>query len=206
MNEKILKAVQELRGNAPKRNFSQSLDLIVNLKEIDMKKPESKINDELTLPHGRGGEASIVVFSDTHKNLEAELMGTNDIDDLAKNKRVLKKLANDTDFFLAEAKLMPVIGKALGQILAPRQKMPKIISGDVKTLVDKLKKSTKIKTKDSPVIQCLVGKDSMSDEQLAENIESVVKYLETKLPRGKDNVKELLVKMTMSKPVKVEPW
>ncbi|TAL48326.1 50S ribosomal protein L1 [archaeon] len=204
MNENTLKTVKELREKAPKRKFSQSLDLIVNLKEIDMKKPESKINEEFALPYGRGKEAKVVVFSDTHSDLGCEILSGNDIGDLAKNKRVLKKLASDTDFFLAEAKLMPTIGKALGQVLAPRQKMPKIIIGNAKTLVENLRKSTKIKTKDSPVIQCIVGKDDMNDEQLAENIDAVIKHLQSKLPRGKDNIKETLVKMTMSQPVKVE--
>jgi large subunit ribosomal protein L1 len=204
MNEKILKTIKELREKSPKRNFSQSLDLIINLKEIDMKKPESKINEEMLLPHGRGQEAKVAVFSDMHSDLDCDIFSSSDVNNLGKNRRELRKVAKDVDFFLAEAKLMPLIGKALGQILAPKQKMPKIIAGDVEGLIKNLKHSTKIKTKDSPVIQCFIGKDSMTDEQLAENIEAVIKHLETKLPRGKDNIKEVLVKMTMSSPVKVE--
>ena len=46
----------------------------------------------------------------------------------------------------------------------------------------------------------------MKDEQIAENIEAVLKSLEEKLPKGKHNIKEILLKLSMSKPIKVEAY
>jgi large subunit ribosomal protein L1 len=203
MDQKILNAIKELRKNSKKRNFVQSFDLIINLKEYDVRKPENKINEEFALPHGRG-EVKVVVFSDTIKDLGCEILTSEDVEKLAKNKRAARKFIKEVDFFLAEPSMMPLIGKHLGQLLAPRQKMPKVISGDVKKMVEELKKSVRIVVKDAPVIQCIVGKEDMKDEEICENIESLLKYLENRLPKGKRNIKNVLLKLTMSKPVKIE--
>ncbi len=203
MEEKILQAIKELREKSEKRNFSQTFDLIISLKEFDTKKPENKFSEDVPLPKGRGKEANVVVFSDSLKDLDCEVLSSDDIQSLIMNKREIKKLVSQTEFFLAESPLMPLIGKSLGQSLAPRGKMPRIISGDADILVKKLRNSVKVRVKDSPVIQCLVGKEDMKDDDVAENIESILNFLETKLPKGKHNIREVLLKFTMGKPIKV---
>ncbi|MGC8812775.1 MAG: 50S ribosomal protein L1 [Candidatus Aenigmatarchaeota archaeon] len=204
MKEKIMAKIKELREKSKKRNFLQSFDLIVNLKELDTKKPENKITEDVVLPHGRGSEAKVIVFSDTIKNVDAQILTSADVEKIGKNKRETRRIAKNTDFFLAEPKLMPLIGKYFGQFLGPRGKMPKIISGNVEKVVENYKKSVRIRIKDSPVVQCLVGKENMKDEEIAENVEAVIEALKAKLPKGKQNIKEVLLKLTMSKPVKIE--
>lgn len=207
MTEKILQAIKELREKSKKRNFPQSFDLIINLKEFDIKKPENRINEDVLLPN-KYKDSEIVIFADNIKNVQSTIITSDEVEKLSKNKREIKKLIKKTDFFLAEPKLMPLVGKLFGQLLAPKGLMPKLIvpGSDVNSVVEKLKKSIRIKLKDSPVIQCHVGNESMKDEKVAENIEAVLKYLETRLPRGKHNIKEILLKFTMSKPVKIEVW
>ena len=204
MNEKILAKVKELKEKTKKRNFSQTFDLIVSLKEFDIKKPENKFTEDVALPHGRGKDASVVVFSDSIKDSDLKIYTNEMVQSLAKNKRSAKNLVKQTDFFLAEPKLMPVVGKVLGAFVGPKGKMPKLITGDVKSLVKNYKKSVRIKVKDAPVIQCLVGKEDMKDEQVAENIEAVLKFLETKLPKGKNNIGKAELKLTMGNPMKLE--
>ena len=204
MNEKILQVVKDLREKSEKRNFSQTFDLIINLKEYDLKKPENKFTEEVILLHGRGEDARVVIFSDVIKEPNIEVFSTEEVNGLVKNKRNAKKLVGETEFFLAEPKLMPVVGKVLGQFIGPKGKLPKIISGNIKQLIENYKKSVRIRVKDSPVIQCLVGKENMKDEDVAENIESVLKFLENRLPKGKHNIGKILLKLTMGKPVKLE--
>jgi large subunit ribosomal protein L1 len=204
MNEKILVAIKELKEKSKKRNFSQSFDLIVSLKEVDLKKPENKFTEDVVLPFGRGKEAEIVVFADNVSGVDCKVLTTEDANKLSKNKRSAKRLVSQADFFLAEPKLMPIVGKVLGQFIAPKGKMPKLISGDVKAMIKNYKKSVRIRVKDSPVIQCLVGKESMKDDEVAENVKAVLNFLETKLPKGKNNIDAVLLKTTMSKPVKIE--
>jgi len=204
MQENVLKAIEELRKGPKKRNFSQTFDLIISLKEFDTKKPENKFTEDVILPRGRGKEATIVVFSDTLKNLDCDVLGIADIEKYSRDKRGARKLVRSTDFFLAEPKMMASVGKIFGQFIGPRGKLPKIITGNASDMVKNYKKSTRIRIKDSPVIQCLVGKENMKDEEVAENIEAVLKALEAKLPKGIHNIKSILLKLTMSKPVKVE--
>ncbi|MEM7826114.1 MAG: 50S ribosomal protein L1 [Candidatus Aenigmatarchaeota archaeon] len=204
MREKILGAIKELRESSKKRNFVQSFDLIISLKDYDVRKAENKFVEDIVLPNGRGESAKIVVFSDTIKDLDCEILTSKDIEFYSKNKREAKKLVKETDFFLADPSLMVLVGKTFGQFMGTRGKMPKVIAGDVKKMVEDYKKSVRIKVRDAPVIQCLVGKENMKDEEIAENVEAVLKAVQTKLPKGKQNIKEVLLKLTMSKPVKIE--
>ena len=203
MAEKIIEAIKKLKTQK-KRNFSQTFSLIVKLNGIDLKKPESKINDEFKLPHGWGGDSKVGVFADTSRDLDATTISSSEIEELAKDKRAAKNLLKDIDFFLAEAKLMPLVGKSLGQLLAPRGRMPKVLASDVKSAVEILKKSVRIRIKDSPVIQCKVGKEDMKDEEVMENVKSVLKFLETRLPKGRANIGKAYVKLTMGEPVEIE--
>ena len=200
----IIEKIKELRENSKKRNFNQTFDLIVNLRGIDLKKPENRINEILELPYGSGKDVKIVIFSDTIKNVDVTVLTSKEIEDIAKNKRESKKLVKTTDFFLAEAPLMPVVGKYLGRYLAPRGKMPKIIIGDVNKLLESYKKSVRIKMKSSPVIQCPVGKENMEDEKIRDNIKKVIEFLEGRLPNGRNNIKKVFLKLTMGKPVRLE--
>lgn len=204
MTEKILQTIKELKEKSKKRNFPQTFDLIINLKEINLKKPENKFTEDLVLPQGKGKETEVIIFNDSIKTEKCKLLTTEDIQKLAKNKREAKKLVRQTDFFLSEPKLMPLIGKTLGIYLGPQGKMPRLITGNVEKLIENYKKSIKIKVKDSPVIQCPVGNEQMKDEAIVENIDAVIKFLEGKLPKGKHNIGRILLKLTMSKPIKIE--
>ncbi len=202
--ENIVEAISKLREGGKKRNFSQSIDLIVNLKNIDVRKSENKINEIVELPNGRGKPASIVIFSDTAKGEDFKVINTSELEVLAKDERGSRKLGSSVDFFLAEPKMMPIVGKNLGKVLAPRGKMPVLIAGELNSLVKRYKNSVRVKIKDSPVIQCRVGAEMMGDDKLAENVEVVKKFLEKRLPKGRNNIKNIYVKFTMSKPVKIE--
>lgn len=204
MTEKILTVIKQLRETSKKRNFPQTFDLIVNLKELDLKKPENKINEEFVLPHGKGQDSVVAIFSDSYKVEGAKVYTSVDIDKFSKNKRLAKKLVKETDFIYAEPKLMALVGKTFGQFLGPKGKIPKVITADPNALVKNLSRAVRIRIKDSPVIQVPVGKENMKDAQIGENVEEVVKHLQTRLPKGKANIAEVFIKLTMSKPVKIE--
>lgn len=205
MKEKVLQAIKKIREGSKKRGFSQTFDLVINLKEIDMKKPTSKITDDVFLPHGRGADAMVTVFSEDAEFEGANNVHAHDLNELTKNKREAKNLVKKSDFFLSEAKLMPAVGKALGQFLGSRGKLPKVLAGsDVKKMVKDYKRAVRIKLKDAPVIQTMVGNETMDDAKIAENIEEVLKFIEHKLPSGKSNIGKVSLKLTMGKPEKVE--
>jgi large subunit ribosomal protein L1 len=210
---KIVESIKKARETAPKRNFKQTFDLAVNLKHMDLKKPENKIKTEVALPEGTGRKLKVGVIVDNLVPKAQKLGETvvlirrDELDGLGRNKRAAKKMIGGCVSFLAEAPLMPAIGKALGPILAPRGLMPKPVPPnvpDLKPLVDRAATTVRLAIKDSPVLHCAVGTEEMTDEKIADNISAVLKAVEAALPKGKEQMKGAMVKLTMGKPVKFE--
>ncbi len=200
----ILESIKKVR-ESKKRNFNQTFDLIINLKELDLKKAENKIDEHFVLPKGPGKKASITLFSDSAKKVEGcKIIKGTEIEDLGKKKKKLKKIIKETDFFLSEPKLMPVVGKHLGKFLAPRGMMPKPVAGDVNKIIEGTKKSIKITLTKQPIIHTMVGSEKMDDKDIEENVKALLAHLGKRLPRGKDNIKSVYLKTTMGHPVKIE--
>lgn len=209
--EGVLKAVGELKTSSPKRKFRQSVDLALTLKELDMSKPENRINEELVLPNGRGKEVKVGVIADGELALQAKKVADTvimreELEELAKDKKAAKKLANGHDFFVAQSDMMSMIGKTLGPVLGPRGKMPKPVPSNVQIapVVERLKKTVRVKTKEKPTIHIVVGMEDMEEKQLAENIETVLRFIERKLERGMENVRSVYIKTTMGPSAKLE--
>lgn len=213
MTEKIISAVKSAKEGAKKRKFSQSIDLSINFKNLDLKKPESKIKGEVVLPHS-ARKLKICIIAEAlvpqvnRLNDESVILIKKDELAAGFTKKAAKKLAASCDFFLAEAPaLMPLVGRNLGQVLGPRNKMPKPVPAtlsDIKPLVERTKNTVKFAVKDSAVINCIVGNETMADEHVAKNIETVLRAVEGLLPKGKDQVRSAYVKLTMGKPVKID--
>jgi large subunit ribosomal protein L1 len=208
VEQKVLDAIKKAREEN-KRNFKQTFDLAINLKNIDLKKPENRIKAEIKMPHGFT-ESKIGVIVDNllpqTKDLENIIVIRKEqIEAFGKNKKEAKKLARSCRYFLAEAPLMPAIGKALGPYLAPKNLMPSPIpvTANLKTAVDQKRNVIKIQVKDSPTIHVAVGSEEMKDEEIAENIDVIIKTVLTNLPKGREQVKNYIIKTTMGKPVKV---
>ncbi|MCD6447701.1 MAG: 50S ribosomal protein L1 [Thermoplasmata archaeon] len=211
-SKEILEAVEKALSeeNNKKRKFVQSVDLVINLKDVDLKKPENRIDEEIELPKGRGKEAKVAVFASGElafkaKNVADAVITPEQIKELAEDKKKAKKLAEEYDFFVAEAPLMPTIGRALGRVFAPRGKMPKPIppDADIEAIVNKLRKSIRVRSKDKPTFHCLVGREDMAPEDIAENVEAILERIESKLERGRMNIRSAYIKTTMGSAVRV---
>lgn len=209
----ILTAVLNLRKATKKRNFNQSIDLIINLKDLDLKKPEHKIDIFLTLPAGVGKKIKVAGLVDKELSAESKQVLDKTIlrEDFQKlTKQQIKKLAGDHNFFVAQANIMTDIAKYFGKILGPKNRMPNPKAGCVvppetqlKLLYDKLQKTRRLQIKNEPIIKCLVGKEDMSDEEIANNILAVYNGIISVLPLERQNIGKVLVKMTMGAPVNI---
>jgi large subunit ribosomal protein L1 len=207
----ISRALSELRKSLIKRKFSQSIDLVVRLREVDLKKPENRINETITLPNPPEKALKVCVIASGDLATRAKAAGADmlvsrqEVENLAKDKKSARKLAQEYDFFIAEAPLMPVVGRALGSFLGPRGKMPTPIppNAPIDQIVSSHRKMVRVRMREQPVLQCRVGTEAMADDKLVENIQAVVSRIEQKLERGFKNIGEILVKATMSEPVKI---
>lgn len=208
VNEKILEAIKQAR-DTKKRNFKQGFDLAINLKNIDLKKPENRINVEITLPHSSGKINKVAVIVDNlisnSKNLEnVVVIKKDDLEKLGKDKKAIRKIAKECSYFIAEAPLMPMVGRFLGPILAPRNLMPKPIppTADIKSIVESARKVVKIQLKTSPAIHMGIGNEEMDDNKIAENVDKVINTIVPLLPKNREQVKNFVIKTTMGKAVK----
>ena len=209
--DEISRALGELRKGVTKKKFTQSIDLVVRLREVDLKKPENRINETIALPNPPEKPLKICVIASGDLATRAKsagadmLVGRQEMDNLSKDKKAARKLAQEYDFFIAEAPLMPLVGRALGSFLGPRGKMPTPVppNAPIEQVVANHRKMVRVRMREQPVLQCRVGTEAMADDKLVENIQAVVSRIEQKLERGFKNIGEILIKGTMSKPVKV---
>ncbi len=211
MRENIVEAVKQALENSKERKFVESVDLAINLKDVDLSIPKNRINEEVILPHGRGKEIKVAVFASGEAALKAKecadlVIPPEEIDKLAEDKRRARKLANQYDFFLAEAPLMGRIGKSLGVILGPRGKMPKPVppGGNPCPMVERLKHTVRMRSRDKRTFHVPVGTKEMDPEKIADNIQEVIKRLESKLERGLQNIESVYVKTTMGPAVRIK--
>ena len=212
--QELQSALQKAKDVSEKRNFKQSFDLVINLKGLDMKKQEHNIDTFITLPHSRGKKVRVCAL------VSAELIEqAKSICDFAiisdnfekyKEKKELKKLANSYDFFIAQANIMPKVATVFGRVFGPRGKMPNPKSGGVvppnanlKPLYEKLQRTIRVTNKTSPVIQSAIGTEEMKLDDVTENGMTVYNSIIHALPNEKHNIKDIYVKLTMSKPVKL---
>ena len=134
------------------------------------------------------------------------VMDESELTKLSADKKKAKKLINDYDFFLADTKLMPAVGKKLGQLLGPRGKMPTPVpfNAPIESFLERFRSSVKIKAKGSLAMSCKIGEENMDDADLAANANAVATTVEKILPNGSKNVRKIMFKTTMGKAIRVE--
>jgi len=204
LKQDLQKALNELRKEK-ERKFDQTVDLIINLQKFDIKK--NSINLFIPVPF-KVKDKKICAFLET-KRENIETVTKNEFKKYS-DKNELKKLVKRFDFFIAEAKLMPIVATTFGRVLGPAGKMPSpqlgiLMNVDDKAIEDlkeKINNSVKIRTKETS-IKLSIGKQSMKDEEIIENIITVYNAILKALPRNKENIKNIEIKFTMTKPQKI---
>jgi large subunit ribosomal protein L1 len=210
-HEKILETVKKALETAPERKFSESVEIAINLKNLDMNQPTNRLDEEIILPNGLGRPIKIAVFAKGDTAQRAKAAGADYVFDpeeisvLGEDKTRAKNLAEEVNFFIAESAYMPAIGKTLGQVLGPRGKMPIPLTADkdIVQVINKSKNSIKVRSKDKLTFHILIGKKDMDPVKLAQNIEAIINRIEHRYERGLYNVKSIYVKTTMGPAVKV---
>lgn len=204
MEKEIEKALSELR-KGKERKFDQTTDLIVNLKKFDLKKDQ--ITTLINLPY-KIKEKKVCAFLEI-KSKKVDTITSQKFKKYS-DKKELKKLVKNYDFFIAQASLMPRVATTFGRFLGPAGKMPSpqlgiLVNADdneIEKTKEKINKSIKIRTKEAS-IKVAVGKQSMPDKEIIENIVTVYNALLKELPKNKDNIKNVKIKFTMTKPKKI---
>jgi len=207
----LVEVIKQAKESDKTRKFQQSIELILVFKDIDVKKGFA-INETIQLPKKMSKSASVCIIAAGDlgikaKNAKADrVMNEAELIQLGKNKRESRKVINKYDFFLADTKLMPTVGKVLGQLLGPRGKMPMPIpfNAPVEALLERFRTSVKVKVRGSLSLSCKIGEESMEDADLAANANTIAAAIEKKLPNGDKNIRKIMIKTSMGKAIRLE--
>ncbi len=211
----IMNALKAMREKSKPRKFLQSIELIVNFKGLDTKKPVNQVDVKVTLPHatGKKGSGKSLLFAKSKSFIESvkgkfdKIIEESQIGKL--NKKEVAQIAVDYDVLLAEGPVMITVGKHLGQQLAPKGKMPKPVQPNTAIVEQMLKQMgsvtrvTNKKGKFMPLIQTIIGNEKMQDQELSENALTIIEAVTKQLPRKHQNIKSVYVKETMGPPIKL---
>ena len=200
--------VKDAKAATKAKKFKQSVELIVNFKDIDVKKGFA-LNEVVQLPK-TSSPATVCVIATGDMGTKAKaakadsVIGNEELDKFGANKRESRKFINKYDFFLADTQIMPTVGKTLGQLLGPRGKMPTPVpfNAPIDAFLARFRSSIKVRTRASLSVSCKIGDETMEDADLAVNAHAVLSAIEKKLPNGEKNMKKVMIKTTMGKPIK----
>ena len=212
MNEQqLVEAIKKMKSESPSRKFTESVDLAINLRDVNLQDPSNRFQIEVRLPSPLTKEMKICVLAEGAQLVEAQSSGVSrvidkeELDNISRNPKVAKKIAQEYDFFIASAPLMPIIGRNLGKYLGPRGKMPKPVppTASITSIIDNVKQIVQVRLRQAPVIHVKVGNSDMELDHLRENVFAVVKAIENKLEKGEFNIRSLFIKTTMGPAIKI---
>lgn len=208
--DELTKLITSALSISPKRNFKQSVELILVLKDIDPKSQEAKVRETVFLPKDVGKEVRICVIAEGEMAIKAREAGTYKVltkaDLSSVDKKTAKKMASECDWILVRSDLMGLAGKILGPALGPRGKVPVPIPVNIElaALIERYRRAIYVRNKDQLQISCRIGTEDMNPSDIAENALAVISAVEAKLPNHDKNIGEVIVKTTMGPPVKIK--
>ena len=210
MADSIEDAVSRALSDSPERNFRETVDLAINLRDLDLADPNNRVDESIVLPSGTGQDTQIVVFAEGETALRSEdvadqVLDSDDLEDLGDDDNAAKNLADETNFFIAEANLMQDIGRYLGTVLGPRGKMPTPLQpdDDVVETVNRMKNTVQVRSGERRTFHTRVGAENMDADAIADNIDVILRRLFTDLEKGPQNIDTVYVKTTMGPAVEV---
>ena len=211
MQENIQTAIQQALDDSPERKFVESVEIAFTLKDVDLKNPANRIQEEVRLPSGRGKPIRITMFAGGEMATKAKAAGIDVIDpatieDIAGNRQQARKIANKSDFFLSEIPHMGTVGRFLGVVLGPRGKMPRPVPPnlDPGTIAAVLKDTAVVRSRDRITFHTAVGSREQGLDDLTTNAMAVWNRVTGKLERGAGNIRSCYIKTSMGPSVKVE--
>ncbi len=211
MQENIQTAIQRALDESPERKFVESVEMSFTIRDVDLKEPKNRIQEEVRLPSGRGKPVKISMFAGGEMATKAKAAGIDVIDpstieDLGGNKQLARKVANKSDFFLAEIPHMGTVGRFLGVVLGPRGKMPRPVPPNVDPgmIATGLKDTSIVRSRDRVTFHTAFGSREQGIDDLTANAIAIWDRVMSKLERGAGNIRSCYIKTSMGPSIKVE--
>jgi len=211
MEQNIKQAIEQALSEAPERKFVETVEFAFTIKDVDLKNPSNRIQEEIRLPAGRGRSPSIAMFAEGEMAAKAKDAGIividpTQIEELGGTRQKARKLANRHDFFLSEIPHMGPIGRFLGVVLGPRGKMPRPVPpvADPGAIAAGLKDVAIVRSRDKITFHTVIGTRDLGIDALTQNGMEVWKRVMSKLERGSGNIRSFYIKTSMGPSIRVE--
>ncbi len=209
VNDEMLKAsIEKALRLGKKRNFKESIDLVIVLKDVNIRSPEGRIREIVVLPRKPGKDAKICIVADGDMALKAKeadltVYTRTDLQAMRGDKKAARKVAETCDWVLVRADLMGLAGGTLGPALGPRGKAPVPVppNADIAQVAERYKHAVWVRVRNQPQIMCRVGTQDMKVEDIVENIKAVLNAVTNRI--GAQKIDKLVIKRTMGVPVEV---
>ena len=210
--KELIEAIEKMKEQSPSRNFIESVDISINLRDINLQDPSKRFQIDVQLPNPIEKETKICILAEGAQLVEAQSAGAarvidkDELENISREPKLAKKLAQQYDFFIASAPLMPIIGRSLGKFLGPRGKMPKPIppSAPLEPLLQTYGSTVQIRIRQSPVVHARIATVKMENDAIKDNAIAVLSNVESKLEKGENNIRSVYIKTTMGPAIKVK--
>ncbi|EME29732.1 60S ribosomal protein L10a-2 [Galdieria sulphuraria] len=192
-----------------KRNFVETVELQIGLKNYDTKK-DKRFSGSIKLPYIPKSKLQVAILGDAIHVQQAQELGIDayDVEALRKfnkQKKPIKKFAKKYDAFLASDSVIKQLPRILGPALNKAGKFPTPIShsDNLQEKVNEIKATIKFQLKKVLCMGVAVGNVQMTEDQLVANITLAINFLVSLLKKNWQNVKSLHIKSTMGKPKRI---
>jgi large subunit ribosomal protein L1 len=166
--------------------FDGTVELHMRL-GVDPRHADQVVRGVAVLPHGTGRQPRIIAFAQGEKVREAEAAGADEVggEDLAKR---IQEGWTDFDVAVATPDMMGAVGR-LGRILGPRGLMPNPKTGtvtfDIGKAIEEIRKGrVEFRVDKTAIIHVPIGKVSFEDQQLLDNLATMVDAIVRAKPSG----------------------
>ena len=202
----VADAVEQLK-KCDSAKFNQSVEIAMRL-GIDPKQADQLVRGSIVLPHGIGKTLRICVIAKGDKAEEAKSNGADTVGD-ADLVTKIKEGWTEFDVCIATPDMMGLVGP-LGKVLGPRGLMPSPRAGTVtmdvaKTIKEYKAGKVEFRNDKAGIVQAIVGKIRFDKQQLVDNIEAFLQYVQQLKPVSVKGtyVRSVTISATMSPGVKV---
>jgi large subunit ribosomal protein L1 len=200
-------AVSIVKKNANAK-FDETVEVHIRL-GVDPKKSDQNVRGTVLLPNGTGRTVRVIAFAkgDNAKAAEAagaDVVGEQDLIDKVKGGFA------DFDVAVATPDMMGAVGSQLGRILAQKMPNPKAgtVSPNIAAAIRDIKAGkVEYRLDKTGIIHTIVGKASFGEQQLAENVTTLLDAIVRAKPAAAKGtyLKSITLTSTMGPGVKVDP-
>jgi len=202
-------AIEEAVEESENRNFKESLDLIINFRDIDLSDPNNRFNEDFKLPYQADESIKVAVIGESiinNTDNADRIINKDELEDFFDDPSKAKDLAEEFSFLIAEAPMMPKIGQQLGQVFGPRNMMPDPMppGSDPTDKIEDLRNTATLRLREDPLMQVKIGNEEQEKDEVSSNAEAIYDFVMEQMPQGQNNIKSVLIKTTMGTPVEVD--